>query len=203
MGGAALVKSAAIWLCVGALSGGTVAAVSSYVSEAGTEQRPSASAPARVRAAVPPAESPKPTTVPEAVEPAIELPITEVGAAPVGRSSSASTPAEPVAPVVPPGGSVAAFDVPNARPGLYEELKWLEAARGAAGRGDYASALSTLDRYDAGYPAGHFRPESMALRIEALSRLGNRDAARALAERFRKSYPSHPMLSRVRAAIGE
>jgi hypothetical protein len=142
-------------------------------------------------------------TAREAPAPAIELPVTEVQAPPVARSASSRAPAEPGAASVAPGGSVAAFDPPAARPGLYEELKWLEAARGAAGRGDYATALSTLDRYDAGYPSGHFRPESMALRIEALSRLGNRDAARALAERFRKSYPAHPLLSRVRAAVGD
>jgi len=67
----------------------------------------------------------------------------------------------------------------------------------------FGGVLSTLDRYDQGYPGGHFRPESLALRIEALARLGQREQAAILADRFRRSYPAHPMLGRVRAAVGE
>jgi hypothetical protein len=132
------------------------------------------------------AEQPPPRPSPE---------LTGPRKAPAGPSSE---PAPPVA-----SSPVASFADSGVSQGLFEELKWLESARGAAGRGDYVSVLSTLEAYERSYPAGHFRPESMALRVEALSRLGRREEALSLADRFRRSYPAHPLLARVRAALGE
>jgi TolA-binding protein len=90
---------------------------------------------------------------------------------------------------------------PTARPSdLRAEIALLDAARDAASAGDGARALTLLRRYDATFPAGMFRPESAALQIEALARLGQTDRARALGRAFIATHPDSPLVARVRRA---
>ena len=203
MSGAALAKSVGIWLCVGALGGTTVATAVTYF--AGEGRARSQPAERRVELAPDVFQVPRPASTPtgavSAAEPALpEMPAARAPATPSARFSTAEA-----APTAEPGAgtgpSVASFADAGPRQGLFDEVKWLEAARSAAARADYSAVLSTLDRYQSGFPAGSFRPEAMALRIEALSRLGDRERAGALAERFRRDYPAHPLLARVRAAL--
>jgi hypothetical protein len=58
-----------------------------------------------------------------------------------------------------------------------------------------------LHRYDASYPAGTFRPESMALQIEALAHLGRTERARALGRAFVAAHPDSPLVGRVQRAM--
>ena len=88
-------------------------------------------------------------------------------------------------------------------PNLYDELRLIDAARAAAAGLDLRAVLAYLDRYDRSYPHGQFVPESLALRIETLARAGDRTQARALAARFRRDYPQHPLVGRVGAAVGD
>lgn len=213
VGGTALAKMVATWVCVGALGGTVVSGAALYLTEeplppaprasqvigdAPSSQRPSVPAPAPEPA--PPAIDPEPVEAPSAppaasvrVEPPPSAQASPRVSAPPARSGPASA----------AGSAVASFSAPAASVSLHEELKWIEAARSAAARGDHAAVLATLDRYEAAYPGGHFRPEAQALRIEALAKRGDRERARTLAERFIQNYPTHPLIGRVRAAIAK
>jgi outer membrane protein assembly factor BamD (BamD/ComL family) len=108
-------------------------------------------------------------------------------AAPATRAAAPSDiSAEPAAPA-----TTAKPNVPSV-----EEARQIEAARAAVARGDNAGAIAQLNDYDASYPNGTLKPESMALRIQALSKSGKVTEARALANEFEAKYPSHPLLSR-------
>ncbi len=99
-------------------------------------------------------------------------------------------------------GTTRRHAAPPARPSdLRAEIALLDAARAAAAAGDGARALTLLRRYDATFPAGTFRPESAALQIEALARLGQTDRARALGRAFIAAHPDSPLVARVQRAI--
>jgi hypothetical protein len=86
---------------------------------------------------------------------------------------------------------------------LRAEIALLDAARTAVAEGADARALALLRRYDTRYPTGTFRPESTALRIEALARLGQTQEARALGADFLAAHPDSPVAARVRRALAE
>ncbi|HXU02345.1 MAG TPA: hypothetical protein VN903_15370 [Polyangia bacterium] len=67
---------------------------------------------------------------------------------------------------------------------LSAEVALIDSARAAVSAGAARNALDLLRRYQDKYPAGSFRPEATAIRIEALMKLGRETEARALAERF-------------------
>ena len=69
--------------------------------------------------------------------------------------------------------------------------------------GSSERALVLLRRYDASYPGGAFRPEALALRIEALDQDGRRAEARALAREFLARYPQSPVADRVARVAGK
>ena len=73
----------------------------------------------------------------------------------------------------------------------------LEAARSALAAGAADRALQLLARHDRRYPHGSVRPEATVLRVEALARRGETDAARALATRFLAQHPDSPLAERV------
>jgi len=79
----------------------------------------------------------------------------------------------------------------------------IDGARAAAVGRDPRAVLALLDRYEHDYPYGQFVPESLALRIETVARAGDLTQARALAARFRRDYPQHPLVGRVSAALGD
>src|SRR6185369_1756879 len=101
---------------------------------------------------------------------------------------------------VDPTPSPAAADLVPAAPGradpasaalaLADEVKVLDGAREELARGQTASALALLDRYDRDFPRGRLAPESQVLRIEALVHTGARDAAERLARDFLVNHPT-------------
>jgi hypothetical protein len=125
------------------------------------------------------------------------------GAAPV-------VPVQPAAPVQPsapaPTPSVALAPTPHARTAaagdLRDEVGLVGAARDAV-TGDAARrALEILRRYQDKYPNGAFRPESGAIKIEALMKLGREAEARALAERFVAEHRGSLLAHRVADIAG-
>ena len=68
-------------------------------------------------------------------------------------------------------------------------------------RGDTRTEFSLLDQYERVFPIKQFRPEAMALRIEALRNSGQSTAARALVVDFVQKYPHHPLLPRVQSSV--
>jgi hypothetical protein len=93
--------------------------------------------------------------------------------------------------------------VPAPASDLRDQIALLDAARTAVKAGSSERALVLLRRYDASYPAGAFRPEALALRIEALSQDGRRAEAQALAREFLTRYPQSPVADRVARVAGK
>ena len=89
---------------------------------------------------------------------------------------------------------------------LRRELALLEAARSSLTAGNASAALVSLDAHDREFPKGALREEAEVMRIDALARVGNATAARALGESYLKAHPGSPGVKRVRevlASLGE
>jgi hypothetical protein len=109
----------------------------------------------------------------------------------------------------PPAPSHSSVVSPEAAPAaaheamLTEELGALDHARLALGNGNPGRALDELDGYDRRFPSGRLQLEAEVLRIDALARLGQRDAARQHAEAFLKRHPNSVLATRVRALVAD
>jgi hypothetical protein len=84
---------------------------------------------------------------------------------------------------------------------LEGEVTALDRARSALAAGDAAGALKLLAQYEQAFPKGALRPEATYLRIQALSKSGQHDAARELAARFLAKHPSSPHAAQLQALL--
>jgi outer membrane protein assembly factor BamD (BamD/ComL family) len=112
---------------------------------------------------------------------------------------------EAPAPVVPspksdPRSSASSASSPSA---LAAELGALDAARSRLDAGDASGALSRLDDYTRSYPRGRLALEAEVLRIDALSRSGQRAVAEKRAATFLRRHPNSVLASRVRAYLND
>jgi len=80
---------------------------------------------------------------------------------------------------------------------LEGEVAALDRARAALAAGDPARTIDLLDGYERALPKGALRQEAMYLRIQALSKSGQRGAARDLAARFLAAHPDSPHASQL------
>jgi hypothetical protein len=177
--------------------------------------RPSASTPKAVVANVAPKNEPMAAVLPKG-EPArgstvmTEPAVSEQAATPrpsvvrrPSEESAVSAPSEPP----PPSNSadaVRAF-APEPTPGVAElrrETGLLDVARGALSRGDAASALATLERYEREFGHGVLAPEARVLEVRALLASGNRGAAETLARRVIDAAPASEHADAVRTLLG-
>jgi hypothetical protein len=85
---------------------------------------------------------------------------------------------------------------------LAEQVAALDRARSALDAHDSAKARKLVDAYEAEYPGGAFTQEAEVVRIEALSRDGNRAEAERAGKRFLATYPKSPHAARVRTLLG-
>jgi hypothetical protein len=85
---------------------------------------------------------------------------------------------------------------------LSEQVAALDRARAALEAHDGSKARKLVDAYEAEYPGGAFTQEAEVVRIEALSRDGNRAEAERAGKRFLAAYPKSPHVSRVRTLLG-
>jgi hypothetical protein len=86
---------------------------------------------------------------------------------------------------------------------LTAELAAIDGARSALTGGDASGALSQLDAYSRTYPRGRLLLEAEVLRIDALARSGQREAAKRRAELFVQRYPKSVLKARVRGYLTE
>lgn len=86
---------------------------------------------------------------------------------------------------------------------LSEELGALDHARLALVNGDGRRTLDELDAYDRRFPSGRLQIEAEVLRIDALAKLGRKEAARQRAEAFLRRYPNSVLATRVRAHVAD
>jgi hypothetical protein len=113
------------------------------------------------------------------------------------RSAPKAPPAEAPAAAVEPAPAPQAAE-PSGQ--LGEELALLSQVRSAVQEGAPGRALELLSGYEARFGKPILEMEADALRVDALCRSGQRDAARASAEAFQNEWPNSPLGRRVAAA---
>ena len=86
---------------------------------------------------------------------------------------------------------------------LTEELGALDHARLALVNGEGRRTLDELDAYDRRFPGGRLQIEAEVLRIDALAKLGRKEAARQRAEAFLRRHPNSVLATRVRAHVAD
>ncbi|HSO39574.1 MAG TPA: hypothetical protein VLT33_43910, partial [Labilithrix sp.] len=130
-------------------------------------------------------EAPVPAVTPPelAAPPGLTAPL---AAAPEGARAAAR------APVAAPRAA------PTVETPLARELRSLDEARSALGRGDASGALAELDRHDRAFPSGSLRTEARVLRAEVLLARGDRAAAQRIAAELLARDPSGPHARRLR-----
>jgi hypothetical protein len=179
------------WLTAGALSGLVAAAsVATVVHYVEAPHRAATTAPALVsveqvstRAAVVSQAAAEPPVAPPVVAPPV------VDARRVLRHAA------------PPEAVATRAPEPAPIHGLSAEIAALDGARRALSTGSASQALTLLDAYDTGFPAGTFAQEVSVLRVQALHAAGrDRDAA-LLAERLLASNPSSAHAQRLRSLL--
>jgi hypothetical protein len=86
---------------------------------------------------------------------------------------------------------------------LREELSALDRGRLSLAGGDARRALDELEGYDRRFPSGRLQLEAEVLRIDALAKVGRKDAARQHAEAFLRHHPNSVLATRVRAHLAD
>jgi TolA-binding protein len=149
-------------------------------------------------------------TSPEPVAPrVVEAPVVPVTEAKPERSEVSPEEAEAPNPEVearPRAPAKAQRQAPSApernqaerRPGLGDELAFVESASRALRSGNPQVALGRLAEYRQRFPRGKLALEAQVLRIEALARAGRTSEAQRLARGFVKRYPNSPVAARIR-----
>jgi len=135
---------------------------------------------------------------PQAVPPAVTAPVWLPSSPSVeDRSTGAVT--------EPPSRAAAPAQRRRAAPAggdLGDQVAFIDSARAAMSAGADRRALEILRRYQDRYPTGSFRPEAVALKVEALMKLGREAEARALAERFVAEHRGSLLARRVAEVAG-
>jgi len=124
-------------------------------------------------------------------------------------SPVAPTVVPPLEPVQSPETSVAPPVLPTPKvearttsaSALAAELGALDMARARLASGDPNGALAKLDDYARAYPRGRLVLEAEVVRIDALSRAGQRDQAKKRAEAFLRRHPNSVLAARVRGFL--
>ena len=81
------------------------------------------------------------------------------------------------------------------------ELKVLQPAHAAIGRGDFASALAAIADHEHRFPNGQLAEEREAMRVQALTGAHRTEDARRAAAAFRKRFPQSVLLSRMKEPL--
>lgn len=146
-------------------------------------------------------DAPEPQEPPQAPAPQLAQRTAPLAPAPEAiREQEEPAKAEPVAPSkrpLPP--RVAASEADS----LALELAAIDRARDALARGNAPLAVRLLDEYTARFPKRHLNSEATVLRIEALAKKGDREAALRLGKSFLARPGSGPYARRVRSLIRE
>jgi hypothetical protein len=85
--------------------------------------------------------------------------------------------------------------------GLRAELEALDTVRSTLASGDFFGALSRLDAYFQNYHHGRLHLEAEVLRIDALARCGQTDAARSYAKEFLRHHPKSVHAARLQSIV--
>ena len=128
----------------------------------------------------------------------VELPASapEVRSAPAPAAGAAEPSELSLSARVPPSSS-ADHDAQ-----LAAELALLDRARQALAAGNAASAMRSLNDYDARFEHPNLLPEALYLRLEAFTLKGDRYETENVARRMLQAFPAGPHAARARAVLG-
>jgi len=144
-----------------------------------------------------------PVEVP-AVSPAAALPLA-VEPQPSRSGAAVATKPKPPSAVsavaAPPSAAPAAESAPEVASRLREESALISLARGQLRAGHPQTALSTLEQARRKFPSGVLAQEREALTIEALSKSGQNDEARAREIEFAREHPESPHTGRLERVV--
>jgi hypothetical protein len=149
--------------------------------------------------------TPAPSAAPGPTAPMQGVTVAPSATAALGGARSLASPAPPQnAATSPQLPSATRFESAESEASarLGREVAHLQQARAALAGGSATAALDVLHGYAQEFPSGVLRAEGAALRIEAVASLGDRALARRLGAEFERSFPSSPLLARVRAVAG-
>lgn len=193
------------WLGIGALAGLAASGLASRALDANraethTSRHAVALIPHRVATRTGPAlgrpSAPAPSARPAAARaPAVRWP------AEWAQLATRPAPAS-AAPAPSTTSSVAAFPQPARSDRLAQEIALMSSARRALAHGQPALALRALNRYQSEIKRPSFGVEALMLRARALLVLGQRDRARALAERYIAAHPGDVYSRQLSALLG-
>jgi len=175
-----------LWLATGAAAG-------TLVASPAVVWRMAASSPAPAHEI---AAKPLATGVAEPKAPPVAPPVAAVIPAPVDEPSTPSTAQEANA----PGSAKPAPRAVPAPPSLAEETRLLESAQRELAAHRPSAALSLLDEHSRRFGRGALAEERSFARVLSLCALGRAEDARAAAAAFFVSWPSSPLLPRLRAS---
>jgi len=130
--------------------------------------------------------------------PVESTPAAESAPAPSAPAEGAETPQ----PAARSAGTARAESRVVSAPPLAAELAALDVARTSLSHSDPGAALVALDGYARNFPHGKLSIEAEVLRIGALAKSGQSDAARKRAEAFLRRHPDSVLASRVRSYVG-
>jgi hypothetical protein len=138
------------------------------------------------------AESPGHTTsATNAADPAAQQALASpaMNAPPPSMDSPGLTPAHPAQPAT------------VRRSGLKEQLALIERARSLEASGDAAAALRAVEDYERRFAGGVLGEEASFIRLQAVSALGDRGRAVALAQRFVAEHPTSVYVDGAKAIL--
>jgi hypothetical protein len=123
---------------------------------------------------------------------------------PLPSSAGGAAPRDVVAPAVntPKHPAARAPAGPNDDQGgnaVDQELALLARAKAAVAKGNYTTALTTIDEHTRRFPKGRLREEREALRVTALWNSGQQARARRAAARFAESFPRSVLSAQMAA----
>lgn len=121
-------------------------------------------------------------------------PLPASAATPPSASVATSRPSSSPAPV-PPEATATTQDQKDAE--LAAERALVDRARSALGRGDTAASLEAVAAHETRFPRGRLTEERELVAIQTLVRRGDGAAAKARADRFRKTHPKSVFLPAI------
>ena len=147
-------------------------------------------------------QSTTPPAPPASPTVAMSLPVRPVPAmAPVSLTASPVL-AAPAGRSRPPVGRVSGRGVATSED-LHAELEALDTVRSTLAGRDLFGALSLLDSYFQNFHRGRLHLEAEVLRIDALARAGQPDAARSYAKEFLRRHPKSVHAARLQSIAGQ
>lgn len=145
-----------------------------------------------------PTPRPQPVVAARAAEP--PPPKADEPRAPVAAVAPPEAPSPPPAtPLV----SAPASSAKPAAPSIAEETAAIDRARRELARGEPRAALATLDDYDRRPGQHRLQQEALLLRMDALARSGNTEAAKVVAKSLLDQSPNGPHAARARQVLGD